>query len=100
VIKIYTGSHYLNKERNRQAFKELNSLLLSSENPYQGLFQTENLILDDTDGFVSIQPTCRDIFYSKDTFATIDMCVGLTDFIKNNVECDGVLSVYIGEYIY
>ena len=96
MIKIYTSSHYLNKERNRQAFKELNTLLLGSKNPYQKVFQTEELVLDDTDGFISIVPSCREAFYSKENKVTYKDLRELAWFIFDNVDCDGDLSVYIG----
>lgn len=96
MIKIYTGSHYLNKERNRQAFKELNTLLLSNKNPHQELFQTEELFLDDTDGFISIIPSCREAFYSKENKVTYKDLRELAWFIFDNVNCDEDLYVYIG----
>ena len=100
VIRIDTSSHYLAKERNKKAFYELNNLLLGEKNPYQELFQTEKLFLDDTDGFISIVPSCKDAFYSKDSPITYGDLEKLADFIWSNIEFYGTLYIFIGDYVF
>ena len=100
MIRIDTSSHYLAKEHNKGAFYELNSLLLSEKNPYQELFQTEELFLDNIDGFISIVPSCKSAFYSKDNPITYDDLEKLADFIWDNIEFYGTLYIYIGDYIF
>ena len=91
-IEIFTGSHYMNSERNKEAFNLLNEKLLSTDNPYYDLFNSERLYLDDTNGFISIQS-------NNSQNELYDFGVkGLANYIKSLLKYP--VPIYIGGYYF
>ena len=94
-VTIHTGSHYKNTERNREARKELSKLLFSENNPLQEEFNRERLILDDTDGLISVISTSR---YSVPDERS---CIRLNDYIRKVAEPSGKeMFVFVGPYTF
>lgn len=94
-IEIRTGSHFRNKELNKEQFPILNSMLLSEENPEYDLFNTETLYLDDTDGLISIvkSSTHHDI--------TEEQASRINDFIRTKLKDNGDgVWIYIDSYLF
>lgn len=97
MINISTSSHTSSKEINRDAFSELNDLLLSKENPYFNYFNEEMLLLDDTDGFVSIVTSS----YIYDDEITEELAKWINDFVRSNLfPSSRDIFIYVGSYIF
>jgi len=89
-IEIYTSSHYTSEEKNKKAFTQLYDLLLDEKlNQYFNLFNQEELILDDTNGLISI------IDNTDDSFTYVDMMT-LNNFIRKYIKYDDNIIIYIG----
>jgi len=89
IIKI--GSHYSNKQHNDMLFEKIQDLIFSGkEKRIYNYFNTDKIYLDDTDGFISFQPTSSLTFYDWLTDAKIRNIVGfinkyISDQNGNNV---------------
>lgn len=94
-IEIYTGSHPKGDEINKKAFKKLNALLLSDKNPFQDMFQTEYLYLDDTNGFVSIVHSSH-----MDEHISYEDAKKLNQWIRKQITNSNDVYVYIGDYVF
>lgn len=100
MITLYTGSHYSYKEKNREAWSEINNLLLSKENPLFTEFAREDLYLDSNsggEGFVSIVQSSSTILppisYKK--------AQKLNDWLRTHIKANsGDLLIYISDYVF
>jgi len=93
-ILIKTGSHYSNKEWNRQQFSKINKVLFNEEeNPFYKFFNEERLFLDDTNGFISIAA------HSYDDYNFCRIAKKLAKYLLDNIAFDGPSNIYIGNCI-
>jgi len=91
-IKYFSGSHFTNKRKNRQANERLNDILFDKKNPYYDLFDREELSLDlyNGEGYIAIYDEA-----SEEDFDYVDM-LKLNNFIRDYL-VDQV-DIIIGSY--
>ena len=82
ALVMRQGSHGSVSEDNEALFEPLQELLESDQNPYYELFETEELSLDSTDGYVGIiDKTIEGV--------DIEVARGINKFIREHLEDDG-----------
>ena len=97
VITIGNSSHTTQEQRNREAFDLLNEKLISdTNNPLYDDFQSENLFLDDTNGFISI--VSNHITYEPNSDKERDFLQYLKTFLSMNGGENS--NIYIGDNFY
>ena len=94
MITISSSSHVSTKALNREAFSEVDELLLSQDNPLSELFQEETLFLDSTDGYVGIQ---YHTYIDLDDFAGMGKLRSFVNWLRKCVDVEGI---YIGDYAF
>lgn len=97
VITFSNSSHTSTKERNRQAWKELNEKLLNDKrNPLYNEFQREDILLDTTDGEGYIPIVYSSMLHPN--YVSETKIKKFLEYLKGFVSMDAY--VYIGDYNY
>ena len=98
-LVISNSSHWKTKENNNSILNKLNDIIFSEVNKRVfNYFNSDKIYIDDTNGFISIQPTSQETFYKWLTKSKID---NIVKFINKYVEDDskGNPTIWIGNYL-
>ena len=81
---ISNSSHVSRKENNKNVMKQIEKLIWSEiDKNVFNYFNSDKIYIDDTDGFISFQPTCVEGFYE---WLTNNKIKNIVKFVNKYVE--------------